>query len=217
MLILDFVYEAIYIIICYFIGSIPSGLIVGKIFRNKDIRNYGSGNLGSTNAARVLGITLGIIVGLMDLMKGGSAILLAENVFNTDIPPVYFGIAAVIGHVFPIFARFKGGKAVATSGGVILFTSLPIFCIGLITFIVVVITTRVVSIASTAVAFMIFLSALIAYFVGEPLMSTLAVNLHFLITMSVLFSFVILRHIPNYKRLLLGKENMVGNNKHGIK
>ena len=191
---------AIYIIICYFIGSIPSGLIVGKIFHNKDIRNYGSGNLGSTNAARVLGITLGIIVGLMDLMKGGSAILLAENVFNT-----------------PIFARFKGGKAVATSGGVILFTSLPIFCIGLITFIVVVITTRVVSIASTAVAFMIFLSALIAYFVGEPLMSTLAVNLHFLITMSVLFSFVILRHIPNYKRLLLGKENMVGNNKHGIK
>jgi|SRR5690554_943001 len=214
---LHFFYELIYIIICYLIGSIPTGLVVGKIFRNTDIRNYGSGNLGTTNAARVLGITLGIVVGLLDVMKGGLSIILAKNVFETNIPVVFFGIAAVIGHVFPIFARFKGGKAVATSGGVILFTSIPIFLIGITTFTIVVITTRVVSIGSTAVAFMILFSSLIAYFFRDiPFFTRFNVDLPYLLTMCVLFLFVLFRHIPNYKRLILGRENKVGNNnKHG--
>lgn len=215
---MQFVYEALFIIICYLIGSIPSGLIVGKIFRNTDIRKFGSGNLGTTNAARVLGTTLGIIVGLMDVMKGGVSILLARHVFETDIPYVIFGIPAVLGHVFPIFARFKGGKAVATSGGVILFTSIPIFLIGVATFALVVITTRIVSLGSTFVAFIVLITSLIAYLFRDiQFFKSFNVDLPYLITICALFILIIIRHIPNYKRLLLGRENKVGkNNKHGI-
>lgn len=211
---MQFVYEAIYILICYLIGSIPSGLIVGKIFRNVDIRNHGSGNLGTTNAARVLGITYGIIVGLMDVMKGGVPILLARHVFETNIPVIFFGIPAVFGHVFPIFARFKGGKAVATSGGVILFTSIPIFILGIITFAVVAAITRIVSLASTSVAFVVLVSSILAYIFHDlPFFARFNVDLPYLITMSALFILIVIRHIPNYKRLINGNENMIGNSK----
>lgn len=211
--------EALSLIICYLIGSIPSGLIIGKLFKNVDIRNYGSGNLGGTNAIRVLGKPLGILVAFMDLMKGGVCILLAKYSFETHIPEIIYGIAAVIGHVFPIFANFRGGKAVATSGGVILFTSPPIFAIGLITFLIVLAITRYVSVASTAVAFMILTSTIIAYiYQKEPFFQPFNVNnLYFVITIVVLFTFVIWRHIPNYKRLIKGTENKVGQKKieHG--
>ncbi len=216
---MNILYDAFYFIVCYLIGSIPSGLIIGKIFKNVDIRRHGSGNLGGTNAIRVLGKPLGILVGLMDVMKGGVVILIAKHLFQSasDIPAVIFGITAVIGHVFPIFAKFRGGKAVATSGGVLLFSSLPIFFIGLATFIITLILTKYVSLSSTMVAVVIFVVSIISFiFRHEPFFQSFNSNEYLVITIFVFLSFVVWRHIPNYKRLLSGTERKVFQKKKNV-
>lgn len=103
------------LIIGYLIGSIPWGVVIGKIFYHKDIREYGSGNSGGTNAGRVLGRPIGIIVILLDALKA----LIVMIIVNKISPGYeqYAGLAVCIGHCFPIFAGFKGGKAVASSYG----------------------------------------------------------------------------------------------------
>ena len=101
----------------YLIGSIPFALVVGKIFFNKDVRNYGSGNLGGSNAGRVLGKKAGLSVMALDLLKVTFAIFLASFLKNREIVMMAAGVAAAVGHCFPIFAKFKGGKAVATMYG----------------------------------------------------------------------------------------------------
>src|SRR5690625_4805861 len=108
----------IFSVIAYLLGSIPSALIVGKIGYQIDIREKGSGNLGATNAFRVLGKKAGTIVVLSDILKGTLATLL-PLFMDADVPRLLIGIFAVLGHTYPVFARFRGGKAVATSGGVI--------------------------------------------------------------------------------------------------
>ena len=104
-------------IIAYLLGSIPSGIWIGKLFYGKDIRNYGSGNSGTTNTFRVLGVPAGIAVFIIDTAKGAIPVLL-PLVLATSVHPLLFGLVAVLGHTFPIFAHFKGGKAVATTAGV---------------------------------------------------------------------------------------------------
>src|SRR5437764_15438576 len=110
------------LILAYLLGSIPSGLIVGKTFYKVDIREHGSGNLGGTNTFRTLGVKAGLAVTLADILKGTLAAALpllfgADADFNPLIP----GMIAVIGHMYPVFAGCRGCKAVATSGGLILF------------------------------------------------------------------------------------------------
>lgn len=201
----------IYFIICYLLGSIPSGLIIGKWVKNVDIREYGSGNLGGTNAIRVLGKTLGSVVAIMDVLKGGLSVLLAQIVFQTDIQPIIFGIAAVLGHIFPLFAKFRGGKAVATSGGVILFASPPIFLIAITTFVITLLISKYVSLSSTLVSFIIFIASVIAYHYNNiPFFKQFNSDESLVITIFVLFLFIVIRHIPNYKRLIRGTERKVG-------
>ena len=106
-------------ILAYILGSIPFGLVVGKLGYGIDIREHGSGNLGGTNSFRTLGVKAGIIVTLGDILKGTLAASL-PLLFDTNQNILFIGLFAVIGHIFPIFAKFKGGKAVATSAGVIL-------------------------------------------------------------------------------------------------
>ena len=112
------------IILSYLFGSIPWSLVIGKVFFHKDIRTEGSGNLGGTNAGRVLGKKVGIIVIVLDALKAFFSMLLASYIAKDAI--IYAGLACCIGHCFPIFAQFKGGKAVATSFG---------FFLGIATFI----------------------------------------------------------------------------------
>ena len=107
------------LIVAYLIGSIPSGVWVGQLFYQKDIRNFGSGNMGTTNTFRVLGKKAGIVVFILDILKGTLATLL-PIIFHLTINPLWFGLAAILGHTFPVFAKFKGGKAVATSAGMLL-------------------------------------------------------------------------------------------------
>src|SRR5690625_3016730 len=129
----------IFFIIAYLLGSIPSALIVGKVGYKKDIREHGSGNLGATNAFRVLGKKAGIIVTLSDILKGTIATLIPLIVgyyYDIEVSRLLVGVFAVLGHTYPIFAKFKGGKAVATSGGIILGVNPILFLAILITFII---------------------------------------------------------------------------------
>jgi len=117
---MTYLYIFLLMLLSYFLGSIPSGLIIGKVFKNVDIRQYGSKNTGATNAIRVLGFKYGIWAFVFDSLKGALVILL---VFIINDPSLYlvsdyeinisslYGAAAVLGHVFPIYINFKGGKA----------------------------------------------------------------------------------------------------------
>ncbi|HLS20756.1 MAG TPA: glycerol-3-phosphate 1-O-acyltransferase PlsY, partial [Bacillota bacterium] len=137
----------IFSIIAYLLGSIPSALIVGKVGYNIDVREHGSGNLGATNAFRTLGIKAGSIVVLADILKGTIATVL-PLLFNVDIYTLIIGVFAVIGHTYPIFAKFKGGKAVATSGGIILGFNPLLFVIMVATFLIALYISKYVSLAS---------------------------------------------------------------------
>lgn len=101
-------YYILFAVIAYLLGSIPSALVVGKVGYNIDIRNYGSGNLGATNTFRVLGLKAGLIVTVSDILKGTVASLLPLIFQQTEIHILIIGLFAVLGHTYPIFARFKG-------------------------------------------------------------------------------------------------------------
>lgn len=118
----------------YIIGSIPTAIIIGKLFFGIDIRQHGSFNPGATNSVRVLGKKAGIFVLIIDIGKGALAAAL-PFLFGIDIDPLYTGLLAVIGHCFPIFAGFRGGKAIATTAGMLIVANPVLFLITYITFI----------------------------------------------------------------------------------
>ncbi|MBE8863408.1 glycerol-3-phosphate 1-O-acyltransferase PlsY, partial [Enterococcus faecium] len=135
-------------IVAYLLGSIPSGVWVGKLFFKKDIRQHGSGNTGTTNTFRVLGQTAGTLVLFMDILKGTLATCLPFIFHVTSINPLLCGVCAILGHTFPIFAGFKGGKSVATSAGMLLGFNPLFFVYSCIIFIVSLFCTSMVSLSS---------------------------------------------------------------------
>ncbi|WP_102346598.1 glycerol-3-phosphate 1-O-acyltransferase PlsY [Bacillus sp. Marseille-P3661] len=177
------------LILSYLLGSIPFALIVGKIGYNIDIREHGSGNLGGTNTFRVLGIKAGLIVTIADILKGTLAASL-PILFEVDFHPLIVGIAAVVGHTYPIFAKFKGGKAVATSAGVFLFYSPSLFLLLLVAFFITLYLSKYVSLSSMVAG---VLGVIYCVVIGDILL---------IIVMSILALFVIYRHRANIKRIL---------------
>jgi acyl phosphate:glycerol-3-phosphate acyltransferase len=137
----------IIILLSYLLGSIPFALLVGKLGYGIDIRQHGSGNLGGTNTFRTLGKKAGFIVSAADVLKGTLAASLPV-ILNADLHPLVAGIPAVIGHCYPVFAKFKGGKAVATSGGVLLFAEPLLFLLVLLTFFLSLYISKYVSLSS---------------------------------------------------------------------
>lgn len=137
----------IIILLSYLLGSVPFALLVGKIGYGIDIRQHGSGNLGGTNTFRTLGKKAGFIVSAADVLKGTLAASLPV-ILNADLHPLVAGVPAVIGHCYPIFAKFKGGKAVATSGGVLLFAEPLLFLLVLLTFFLSLYISKYVSLSS---------------------------------------------------------------------
>ena len=131
------------LILAYIIGSIPTALIVGRFFFQIDIREHGSHNPGATNTLRVLGKQAAIAVLLVDVGKGALAALLPV-LFQVDLSPLYLGLLAVIGHCFPIFAGFRGGKAIATTAGALLVANIWLFLIAYISFFLVIYITKYV-------------------------------------------------------------------------
>lgn len=177
------------LLLAYLLGSIPSGLIIGKVFYKTDIREHGSGNLGGTNTFRTLGVKAGIAVTLADILKGTLAAYLPV-LFGIDINPLLAGGFAVIGHTYPIFAGFRGGKAVATSGGVLLFCAPLMFLMIFLVFFVSLYLTKYVSLSSMIAGIFAVIYACID---GDiPL----------LIAVTLLASFVIYRHRANIRRIM---------------
>lgn len=179
----------IFAIIAYLFGSIPSALIVGKVGYKLDIREHGSGNLGATNTFRVLGMKAGIIVTLADILKGTIPTMLPLY-FGADVYPIAIGIFAVLGHTYPLFAKFKGGKAVATSSGIILGVNPLLFAMVIVTFLLTLYISKYVS-----------LSSMITGIVGI-IISIIFRDIGLIIVMSALTAFIFYRHTENIKRII---------------
>ncbi|WP_423800488.1 glycerol-3-phosphate 1-O-acyltransferase PlsY [Neobacillus sp. SAB-20_R2A] len=145
----------------YLIGSIPTALIIGKLAYGIDIRDHGSKNPGATNTLRVLGKKSAVFVLVIDLAKGALAAALPFY-FQLNAEPLYFGLAAVVGHCFPIFAGFRGGKAIATTAGALLVANLPLLAIAYVTFFAVIFLTKYVFFGSISVGLSMLIYDLIS-------------------------------------------------------
>lgn len=180
----------LFALLAYLLGSIPSALIVGKLGYKIDIREHGSGNLGATNTFRVLGIKAGAIVTLADILKGTIATVIPLFIFNSDVSALIIGLFAVIGHTYPLFAKFKGGKAVATSSGIILGVSPLLFIIMIASFLITLYISKYVSLSSMITGVVAIIATI------------LMKNVLLLIMVSLLTVFVFYRHTENIKRII---------------
>ncbi|MEK4198389.1 glycerol-3-phosphate 1-O-acyltransferase PlsY [Cytobacillus sp. FSL K6-0265] len=149
------------LLLSYLIGSIPTALLVGKLFFGIDIREHGSNNPGATNTLRVLGKRAGVTVLIIDIGKGALAASL-PLLLQTGDDPLIIGLFAVVGHCFPIFAGFRGGKAIATTAGVLLIANIWLFLIAYITFVAVVSITKYLYYGSISVGIALFLYAMLS-------------------------------------------------------
>ena len=194
------------LLISYLLGSIPSGVWIGKLFYKKDIRDFGSGNTGTTNTFRVLGKKAGIIVLLMDVLKGTLATSL-PLIFHSNLPILWCGIAAIIGHTFPIFAKFKGGKAVATSAGMLLAYSPLFFLYAAAIFIICLLITSMVSLSSMIAASLVTISTIVLPYICPAILPKF--NWILTIVAAAVTLFIFYRHKDNIKRIKNGTENKV--------
>ena len=192
-------------IFAYLAGSIPTAVWYGKIFHGIDVRQHGSGNAGATNSLRTLGKKAGIIVLIVDFLKGFLAVK-AASLLSTEtdsILPLIMGLAVIIGHIFPIFAQFRGGKGVATAMGVLVAT-FPWAALGcVLTFMIVVFLTKYVSLASLlgALAFPIQLT----FNLWNDNADKYAIGFA-----SVIFVILLIMHRENIQRLIQGTESKFG-------
>ena len=191
------------IILSYLFGSIPWGLVIGKVFFNKDIRKEGSGNIGGTNAGRILGKPAGIAVILLDALKGYFAMVLAYYLAKDAI--VFAGLASVIGHCFPIFVHFHGGKAVATTFGFFLGIATLVnghifwqFIFPVLCFLVILYLTKMVSLSSISA---VFIEAVVSIFINTNKLVPVAVF--------ILWILVTYRHKSNIERIKNGTESKI--------
>ncbi|MCD2256562.1 glycerol-3-phosphate 1-O-acyltransferase PlsY [Agrilactobacillus fermenti] len=189
---------ALLFILSYLLGSIPSGVIIGKLFYQKDIRQYGSGNIGTTNTFRVLGKIPGTIVLILDILKGTLGTLLPIfGGYHAHYLLLISGILAVIGHCYSIYLRFSGGKAVATSAGVLLGYNPKFFLIAILIFLIIVLLSSMVSVASIVGSVFVVLTSLLF---KDYLMTGF---------LALLAALLIYRHRANIIRIKNGNESIV--------
>lgn len=186
-------------IVAYLLGSIPSGVWVGKIFFKKDIREHGSGNMGTTNTFRVLGKTAGTVVLFMDILKGTLATALPVIFHVTSVNPLWFGVCAILGHTFPMFAKFKGGKAVATSAGMLLGFNPLFFLYSSAIFGISLYCTSMVSLTSMISAVLITLSTIFLPYIAPAILPE--PNLLLTLIACGVSAFIFYRHKDNIKRI----------------
>ena len=205
------------IVVSYLIGSIPSALIVGRIFKKIDIRKFGSGNLGSTNAFRVLGVPLGILVQMMDISKGLIAVLFVTSFFYSNLPftnytpfeditvlKIIAGISAVLGHTFSVFVNFKGGKGINTALGMLISLAPVEVGVSVGFFIFTVLSSGYVSLGSIVASFFFP----VTMFVRENIFKVDIYGYNTLIFFSIGISLLLIyNHRDNIRRLLYGNEN----------
>lgn len=207
-------FQLLIILICcvfaYLIGSINFAILISRAFYGKDVRNYGSNNAGMTNVFRTFGKIPAIVTFLGDFVKGIVSLLICNILFSSFLKtesPIYasglIGICALLGHVFPIFYKFKGGKGVAVSAGVLLAVDWIVFLFVVLIFAFVFLTSKIVSLSSIVSALtypiFIFVKCLI---VGESLIDSIICVFFALVISSI----IVFMHRANIKRLLNGNE-----------
>ncbi len=184
------------LIFSYLLGSIPNGLIFSKLIWHKDLRQFGSKNIGATNAWRVLGRQAGILIFLLDFLKGALSVKLAEIFIGDAWAIICAGILAILGHTFSIFLKLHGGKGVATGLGVIAMMMPKVTAIVFLIWLAIFIATRYVSVASIIAAAS---TPILAFIFNEPK--------EFVLFGLAAALFIIFRHRENILRLRDGKEN----------
>jgi glycerol-3-phosphate acyltransferase PlsY len=202
------------IVAAYLLGSVNFAVIVSRIYAKDDVRKHGSGNAGMTNILRTYGKGPAAVTAVGDLLKSVAAIFLARWLFAragiTEIDAGYIaGLFVILGHVYPLYFGFKGGKGVITTLGVMLLVNPLVFAIILVVFVAPVFITRIVSLSSVlgAIAYPV-LTGIVGYFRGTP-------SLWFSTGSSAVYSAMVLySHRGNIKRLLKGEEPRFGGNKH---
>lgn len=209
----------LFLILAYILGSIPFGIVIGKSLTGIDVREHGSKNIGTTNCIRILGKKVGFTVFFFDVLKGAFVIILVRYVFERFglmeplIPYIFYGVAAILGHLFSIFLKFKGGKAVATSLGVVIaLTPIPaISC--LIVFGLVLYITGYVCLCSSAASITVLTVVWIQYGLGYTGSNMGLVylwgkpDLFIAILYTILALVLVLKHRTNFIRLIHGEEN----------
>jgi acyl phosphate:glycerol-3-phosphate acyltransferase len=186
------------VLFAYLLGSVPTGFILGSL-AGVDVRKTGSGNVGATNVARVVGKRHGILTLVADIAKGFIPIAVAFSLGLTPTATAFVGIAAFLGHLYPVFLRFQGGKGVATALGVFLGLGPWATLVLMAIFVLVVLATRVVSLSSIVAA--AFAPIVFWFFFHSPILTGTSL---FIAVM------IILRHRGNIQRLLLGTEPRLG-------
>ena len=186
------------LVLSYLLGSIPNGLIFGKLIWKKDLRNFGSGNIGATNAWRVIGKPAGLLIFALDFLKGALSVFLAQEILQEPLLMILAGIFAIIGHTFSIFLKFHGGKGVATGLGVIAMLMPEITVIVFLVWLAVVFVTRYVSLGSIVASICV---PTLAIFFDEPI--------EFILFGAIAAVFITVRHKENISRLANGTENKI--------
>ncbi|HEV8232627.1 MAG TPA: glycerol-3-phosphate 1-O-acyltransferase PlsY [Thermoanaerobaculia bacterium] len=188
------------VVVAYLLGSISFAVLIVRATTGKDIRAEGSGNAGATNVLRAHGRKLALLVALLDVAKGAGAVLLMRLVTADPVWTAAAGVAAVLGHVFPVFYGFRGGKGVATAvGAFLVLAPLALLCC-LAVFVLVVALTRYVSLGS--VIAMVLLPPVAGLLFRAPRSIVMAASLTALV--------VVFKHLGNLKRLALGQERKLG-------
>ncbi len=190
--------DILYLFLTYVVASIPFGYIIGKI-AGKDITKVGSGNIGATNVARTIGKKAGVIVLVLDMLKGFIPVYLSKMYFYPIYGDKYVAavaVVAVLGHCFSVFMRFKGGKGVATGIGVLLALSPKVAFIVIILWVGIFLTTGFVSLAS-----------IISAFVSWIAMNYVDGNYYYTLAALIASAIIVLKHSSNIDRLIKGTEN----------
>jgi glycerol-3-phosphate acyltransferase PlsY len=189
-------------LLAYLIGSINSSILVGKLWKKVDVRDYGSGNAGATNTLRTLGLGPAALVILGDVLKGVIAVLLGR-IFLGEIGGIVAGISVVVGHNWPVFFQFKGGKGILTSAAVIIMITPPIGAYVMAAAVIIIALTRYVSLGSLVGA--VLLPLMVVMMKSE--------DTNLIIFSAILAVLAIYKHRSNIKRLLNGTESKIGSKK----
>ena len=189
------------LVICYLIGSVQNGILLSKIFYKLDIRNFGSKSTGATNVNRVLGVKPGIIVLILDILKGLIPILILRIFLDNEIIPILASCSIVIAHCFPIYHKFKGGKGVATGFGSVIL-HLPIIIVVLIPSLPIIYISKYVSLGSVIGSFLSII--LILY-----LVLTNNISSDYLYIGLIIPSIILFKHYQNIKRLINKTESKI--------
>ncbi|HJX30888.1 MAG TPA: glycerol-3-phosphate 1-O-acyltransferase PlsY [Thermodesulfobacteriota bacterium] len=192
------------VLVSYLIGSIPTGLLLGRAFAKVDIREYGSHNIGATNVYRSAGKTLGVLTLLGDTLKGFLPVYLVCTITGSETWASFSALATFLGHLYPVYLKFSGGKGVATGLGVFLFLApqMLVFCLGI--FCIVLALCRYVSLSSMLAALALPLLMLFSPHPYPRLYSA---------TAALVAIMIIFRHKENITRIIKGKEHKIGGKK----